>query len=262
MRKSLHDPETAETVDFFFLLEGDLQYTEPGGGVSRITSGGQFFRYDPHGETCLTFSESSKFHLTQISVTTQYFIDILPQNEKWAKSLTESMDKRSSIFNASASKINLLQHLSLQNIYNNQNPGKLGLLSLESSAIQTIVSFVDNCFARADDVLLKIPKRDSKIIEDVKGFLESTFLGEHTLQSIARRFGINQSKLTTYFKALFGITVFELLSELKMLHAKKLLEDKGLFVQDVAPIVGYKNPHHFSAAFKKRFGVSPSALKT
>jgi YesN/AraC family two-component response regulator len=46
-----------------------------------------------------------------------------------------------------------------------------------------------------------------------------------------------------------------------MEYAKKLLEKEGLQVKEVAPILGYKNPHHFTVAFKKKFGVNPSHLR-
>jgi AraC-like DNA-binding protein len=35
-----------------------------------------------------------------------------------------------------------------------------------------------------------------------------------------------------------------------------------LSVADVAKAVGYLNPGHFAAAFKKKFGLTPKALKS
>jgi AraC-like DNA-binding protein len=37
-----------------------------------------------------------------------------------------------------------------------------------------------------------------------------------------------------------------------------LQDDKS--VSEVAELIGYKNPHHFTAAFKKRFGFLPSQV--
>jgi AraC-like DNA-binding protein len=37
--------------------------------------------------------------------------------------------------------------------------------------------------------------------------------------------------------------------------------EQNLRVVDIARTLGYKNPNHFSAAFKKRYGTAPSELK-
>lgn len=46
-----------------------------------------------------------------------------------------------------------------------------------------------------------------------------------------------------------------------MRKARFLLEEERRSVFEVAQIVGYKNPQHFSTAFKRFFGLSPGQLK-
>ena len=46
----------------------------------------------------------------------------------------------------------------------------------------------------------------------------------------------------------------------KMEEAKNMLLNLNLPVKEVSDMVGYKNPQHFSTAFKRKFGVSPSVL--
>ena len=48
---------------------------------------------------------------------------------------------------------------------------------------------------------------------------------------------------------------------LKMEYAMRLIREDQKLVTEAARILGYKNPHHFSAAFKKKFGLCPSAVK-
>jgi AraC-like DNA-binding protein len=42
--------------------------------------------------------------------------------------------------------------------------------------------------------------------------------------------------------------------------AQKLLNEGIMNVSQVAGVVGYENPNHFSAAFKKCFAYSPGAV--
>ncbi|WP_262491739.1 AraC family transcriptional regulator [Myroides odoratimimus] len=38
----------------------------------------------------------------------------------------------------------------------------------------------------------------------------------------------------------------------------KLLTAQELHIAEISDLIGYKNPRHFSSAFKKKYGVSPS----
>jgi len=46
-----------------------------------------------------------------------------------------------------------------------------------------------------------------------------------------------------------------------MTQAKKMLLNGSMNVSEVSDLVGYKNPRHFSAAFKRKYGMIPSVLK-
>jgi AraC-like DNA-binding protein len=70
----------------------------------------------------------------------------------------------------------------------------------------------------------------------------------------------NTNKLMALFKKTFGKSLFEYISELKMDMAHRMLQEEGKMVVEVARVMGYKNPNHFSTAFKKRFGISPSKV--
>lgn len=82
-----------------------------------------------------------------------------------------------------------------------------------------------------------------------------------SLQELAKVVGTNECFLKKNFKQAFGKTVFGFLNETKMDKAKHLLQREHKTVKEVADMVGYKNPQHFSVAFKKRYGIQPSLLK-
>jgi AraC-like DNA-binding protein len=46
-----------------------------------------------------------------------------------------------------------------------------------------------------------------------------------------------------------------------MQEAKRLLLEEKMYVNEVAALVGYQHPHHFTAAFRKKFGLVPTDLK-
>ncbi|MDD7888133.1 AraC family transcriptional regulator [Flavivirga sp. 57AJ16] len=98
---------------------------------------------------------------------------------------------------------------------------------------------------------------EEKIIE-VKNYIGKNFTQPMTLQFLSKKFGTNEFALKKGFKTLYSITVFGYIAHLKMNKARDLLIEKRLPVGEVSEIVGYKNPQHFSTAFKKKFGMTPS----
>ncbi len=78
-----------------------------------------------------------------------------------------------------------------------------------------------------------------------------------TQKELARLAGLNEYQLKAGFKEIYGNTVFGYLLDHKLDHARVLLDSKKFQVAEVAYQIGYSNPSHFIAAFKKKFGVTP-----
>ena len=82
-----------------------------------------------------------------------------------------------------------------------------------------------------------------------------------TLAELAHQVGTNEFALKRDFKAVFGTTVYGLLLAHKLEYARLLLLETVWPIGEVAREVGYSHGSHFSTAFKKKYGVSPSSLR-
>ncbi|MGE8358225.1 MAG: helix-turn-helix transcriptional regulator, partial [Microvirgula sp.] len=80
-----------------------------------------------------------------------------------------------------------------------------------------------------------------------------------SLDVLSSRVGMNQRKLTVGFRKVFGTSVFGYLQEYRLREAHRMLCDEEVNVSTVAYRVGY-SPAHFSIAFRKRYGISPSEI--
>lgn len=83
-----------------------------------------------------------------------------------------------------------------------------------------------------------------------------------TIVELARKVGVNQTKLKEGFKSIFGDTVFGYLQEIRMNKARRYLTDTSLSIQEISHLSGYQNVSNFSIAFKRIFGYSPTKLRT
>ena len=81
-----------------------------------------------------------------------------------------------------------------------------------------------------------------------------------TIRELSRKVAMNECYLKKGFKALTGKTIHEFQGELRINKAKKLLQQEGQSVSDVANTLGYSSISHFSTAFKKATGLKPCEL--
>ncbi|PIG91089.1 AraC family transcriptional regulator [Gloeocapsopsis sp. IPPAS B-1203] len=74
---------------------------------------------------------------------------------------------------------------------------------------------------------------------------------------LAQQVGVSDRTLQRGFRELFGKTVFGYLTDQRMALAEQWLRHGNITITEVAMITGYSNPGHFTAAFKRKFGITP-----
>ncbi|NBW35868.1 MAG: AraC family transcriptional regulator [Cytophagia bacterium] len=102
---------------------------------------------------------------------------------------------------------------------------------------------------------------DRERILYAREYLMENLASPPTLSELSKVCGINEYKLKRGFKEVFGNTVFGYLSDLRLEMARTDFLEKKLPASEIALALGYSSLQHFSAAFKKKFGVPPSQLK-
>lgn len=104
-----------------------------------------------------------------------------------------------------------------------------------------------------------LSEADVQKLKDAEEYIVQHIAKNYTLIELAHEVGLNDFKLKKGFKALFGSTVFNYRHSIRMIKAKEMLES-GFLVNEVSEEIGYKHSHHFSAAFKAYFDLSPSKI--
>lgn len=108
----------------------------------------------------------------------------------------------------------------------------------------------ENCpFLNDEDTVRKIKHAKEHLLKNMDS--------PPGLKALAKLAGLNEFQLKVGFKEIYGNTVFGYLLDHKLDHARVLLDSGKLKVNEVAFQVGYTNPSHFIAAFRKKFGITP-----
>ena len=244
-------------------LQGQIETFVPGKKERMVSQNRtQNFKWDPHNEFRHRCQAETDLNFLHISYKPDFFSQFLPDNEPWADMLRQKIEKKERIAGEFYAPITLAQEQALASIFNSPLTGKLGYMMIETSIIQVILLQMYSLFHR--EAGFKAPafsQRDLDLANELQAHLSKSFLDDHSIHGLARHFGTNTNKLMNVFKKVFGKSIFEYISEQRMQHARRLLSEEGYMVTEVARTVGYKNPNHFSAAFKRKFGVNPSVFR-
>ena len=94
-------------------------------------------------------------------------------------------------------------------------------------------------------------------IKEARDIIMEQMIDPPSLKELSRMVGTNEFKLKVGFKSVYSNTVYGYLADYRMEHARKLLTINNTRIKEVAAQVGYSNPSHFIAAYKKRYGITP-----
>ncbi len=139
--------------------------------------------------------------------------------------------------------------------------GKLQEVWLESKAMELFLLQVKQLDRERSATRPVLSPADVERLYFIREEMELHWDMPWSIATLARKAGVNQQKLKTGFPVLFGRTVFDYLVDVRMREARRMLEDEKLYVGEVAERLGYKHPHHFTAAFRKKFNVLPGDLR-
>ncbi|WP_040208937.1 response regulator transcription factor [Neobacillus jeddahensis] len=99
---------------------------------------------------------------------------------------------------------------------------------------------------------------NSPLVTLAKRYIDTHFQKvDLSLQEVADAIGISPTYLSKLLRQDMGASFIDYLSQFRVQHAVKLLNDPTVKIYEVAEKVGYNGQHYFSTVFKKVLGISP-----
>lgn len=103
---------------------------------------------------------------------------------------------------------------------------------------------------------------NATLIGEIQAYLQQNFndpdLG---LYKAATRFNLSEGYLSYFFREGTGVNFAEYLEKLRLGKAEELLKTGGMTIDQIAVRVGYNSAQSFRRAFKKVYGISPTAMR-
>ena len=99
------------------------------------------------------------------------------------------------------------------------------------------------------------------IVNNAMNYIEQNYAHKITLNEVAEKTYVSQWHLSKLLNRTMGQNFSEILNNIKIREAQKLLKDPALRIGDIAEMVGFIDMAHFSRVFKKNIGISANEYR-
>lgn len=100
-------------------------------------------------------------------------------------------------------------------------------------------------------------KRSDKFVYMAKRYIHEHYREKLTLSEIAEHLTISPGYLSSTFSRYMNKTVSDYIAEVKIDHAKELIDSGQYLIYEIADHLGFENAYYFSKVFKKVTGMAP-----
>ncbi|CAM1357822.1 helix-turn-helix domain-containing protein [Tenacibaculum xiamenense] len=254
---------TDETVEMHFTLQGS--FTTSVNAIKKEYAANSnthniFYCNDIKGNIEWSGSEMYVF---EINLLPSFFEKYLPEDSFFENFRKAIKNKETSYLNNQNYPITSNMRFIIHEIINCKWKGKYRQIFLESKVLELLLLQVDQIKTLNHRFSsFKTPKVLIDKMHYAKELISKRINDPMSLAQLAREINTNECTLKKEFKNVFGTTVFGYINDTRMEEAKQMLLNEELSIKEISENIGYKNPQHFSTAFKKKFGISPSLLKS
>lgn len=125
-----------------------------------------------------------------------------------------------------------------------------------------IQNLCECCFVIGSHVDAMKQSHNTQLQQSILQWMEDNFSRpDLNVAMVAEHFGISKKYVSQFLKDQTGKSYNEYLEELRLNHAMKLLRSTDLSITEVAVNCGFYSQNTFYKAFRRRFDLSPSAVR-
>lgn len=111
------------------------------------------------------------------------------------------------------------------------------------------------------DASLSEKNAGSFLVREAVAYLQTHYAEKLTLQDVADHCYVSQWHLSKLLNRHAEQSFYDLLNDVRVGEAKRLLRDPGLKIGDIGQMVGYSDPGHFARVFKKVTGMNANEYR-
>jgi len=255
-----NEPESAilqsalnkKNVHFYFCLEGSARF-EFGPHYSReIQKKRNYFMYNPESDLPFSITLSPKSRMVLLFISLENLHNLFthePLPFLKAENINYKFyDER---------EIPSMLLVTLSQLFNINLSENAKQLYLHGKIFELLSLYFSEKKANTESCPFLNNEETVRKIKNAKEYLLKHIDNPPGLKALAKLAGLNEFQLKVGFKEIYGNTVYGYLLDHKLDYSRLQLDTKKFKVNEVATQIGYTNPSHFIAAFRKKFGITP-----
>ncbi|HEY3429285.1 MAG TPA: AraC family transcriptional regulator, partial [Cyclobacteriaceae bacterium] len=249
---SLNSQVNKKNVHFYFCLDGSARF-EFGPHYSReIQKQRNYFMYNPEQDLPFVIKLAPKTKMVFLFLSLENLHQLFTHEPlpflKGENINYKFYDER---------EIPSMLMVTLSQLFNIQLSENARQLYLHGKIFELLSLYFSEKKANTESCPFLNNEETVRKIKNAKEYLLKHVDNPPGLKALAKIAGLNEFQLKVGFKEIYGNTVFGYLLDHKLDYSRVQLDTGKYKVNEVATQVGYTNPSHFIAAFRKKFGVTP-----
>ncbi|WP_157910323.1 helix-turn-helix domain-containing protein, partial [Petroclostridium xylanilyticum] len=132
-----------------------------------------------------------------------------------------------------------------------------------SNTIEQNFKLVETIFSKMCELVQQQKSNNNlELMNNIKKYIDTNYMHQDLgLYKVSSQFNLSEGYFSHLFKEQTGINFTDYLEKVRLDHACKLLKNTELNINDIAEMVGYNSAQSFRRAFKRIYGISPTALR-
>ena len=227
-----------------------------------IKRGEHALTYVSEPEARFYFDGNTSLEGIEVCLTPKYFQRF--QNHKCAiiDGFLEAMEKQQALHLPGNGQIDPLMRNTIDQMLLNPFKGSVRRLYMEAKMQELFAAQLESFqrqMGKGGTDQNAFNERDK--LYHAKQLIEECLSNPPTIQELSQLVNLNEFKLKKGFKALFGHTIFGYVTEYRLEIARQCLLDTERSIAEISDMIGYSQQQHFSTAFKRKYGITPSELR-
>ena len=228
-----------------------------------VSPGKAVLSFNPDSRCLTRMEEQESFRVLNLYIAPQTLYSLLLGD---VSQVSQNLGR--ALENQDRTPFNLTRNISpatrmiLDQIYNCAYQGAFYNIYLESKSMELILHLLWET-ARSDSngrTGHALSDQDRAKICLARDILVREMDTPPSLKTLAKKAGLNDTKLKRGFRQIFGTTVFGYLRKFRMEQATKLLAAGRMNVDETAYTLGFHDTAHFIRQFKQQYGTTPGTF--